>query len=276
MKKLLLSTFLLGSIFTVKAQTVIYSENFNSSMIPSPWTLIDADGDGKNWLVTQIKDTNGNPVPAFPTPLLRSASWDGTTQAPLTPNNWIFSHALNLSAYAGQTITLKWKASAVDADWDTEKYAVYVSNANTTTAMLASATKFSETLSGVNTLTQRTLDISAFAGQSSVYFAIRHFESTDQFTMEIDDIEIVTGTLSNEQFFADNFNMYPNPVNDILNITSKNNVAINSITITDLAGRVVKSLGNVSNINVSELASGTYLIDITTDNGKASSKFIKK
>lgn len=254
----------------------IFSENFNSNTMPSGWTLNDADGDGKNWAVMQLKDSNGNPIPAFPTALLRSASWDATTQAPLTPNNWIFSPVINLSAYSGQTITLKWKASAVDADWDTEKYAVYVSNANTTTAMLASATKFSETLSGVNTLTQRTLDISAFAGQSSVYFAIRHYESTDQFTIEIDDIEIVSGTASNEQFFTENFNIYPNPVNDVLNITSKNNVAINTITITDLAGRVVKSEGNVSNINVSGLASGTYLIDITTDNGKASSKFIKK
>lgn len=276
MKKLLLSTLLSGSLFTAKAQTVIYSENFNSSMIPSPWTLIDADGDGNNWSVVQITNQNGSPSTVYPTPVLRSASWNATTQAALTPNNWIFSHAIDLSAYAGQTITLTWKASAADADWDAEKYSVYVSNANTTTAMLASPTKFTETLSGVNTLTQRTLDISALAGQSSVYFAFRHYESTDQFTMEIDDISIITGTLSNEQFFTENFNLYPNPTSDVLNISSKNGLEMKEIKITDLSGRIVRTLNNATTINVSDLSAGTYLIDITTNEGKASSKFIKK
>src|SRR5690606_34435950 len=209
MKKLLLSTLLLSSLFSAKAQTVIYSENFNSGITPSLWTLNDADGDGHNWSVGQITEANGSPSTVYPTPVLRSASWNAVTQAALTPNNWIFSHAIDLSAYAGQTITLTWKASAADADWDTEKYSVYVSNANTTTAMLASSTKFTETLSGVNKLTQRSLDISALAGQSAVYFAFRHYESTDQFTMEIDDITIITGKLSNEKFFTENFNLYP-------------------------------------------------------------------
>lgn len=276
MKKLLLSTLLLSSLFTAKAQTVIYSENFNSGITPSPWTLNDADGDGNNWSVVQITEANGSPSTVYPTPVLRSASWNAVTQAALTPNNWIFSHAIDLSAYAGQTITLTWKASAADADWDAEKYSVYVSNANTTTAMLASSTKFTETLSGVNKLTQRSLDISALAGQSAVYFAFRHYESTDQFTMEIDDITIITGKLSNEKFFTENFNLYPNPTSDVLNISSKNGLEMKEIKITDLSGRIVKTLNNATTINVSDLSAGTYLIDITTNEGKASSKFVKK
>lgn len=277
MKKFLLSAFFLGSLFTAKAQTVIFSEDFNANppALPSGWTLTDGDGDGQNWSVAQITDTAGNPAANYPTPCLRSASWN---QTPLTPNNWIFSPVIDLSTYAGKKIMLKWKVSAADADFDAEKYSVYVSNTNTTAGMLASSTSFTEnTLDGVNSFAQRTLDITAFAGQASVYLAFRHYDTSDEFTMEIDDIEVEDqGNASNETFFADNFNMYPNPATDVLNISSNNGSEIKEIKITDLTGKKIKSLSNVTSINVSDLASGTYIIDVKTNEGNGTSKFIKK
>lgn len=90
----------------------------------------------------------------------------------------------------------------------------------------------------------------------------------------LDLVEDVTA--SYEQFFAENFTLYPNPTTDILNISSKNGLTASEIRITDLSGKVVKVQKDVSTVNVSDLASGTYLIDITTKEGKASSKFIKR
>ena len=81
---------------------------------------------------------------------------------------------------------------------------------------------------------------------------------------------------SSEKSFTENFNLYPNPTLDFLYITSKKDLEMKEIKITDLSGRVVRTLNNVSTINVSDLSTGTYLIDITTNEGKASSKFIKK
>ena len=81
---------------------------------------------------------------------------------------------------------------------------------------------------------------------------------------------------SSEQFFAENFNVYPNPTTDILNIVSKNGLTAGEIKVTDMTGKVVRTLKNSTTLNVSDLASGTYLIDITTNGGKASSKFVKK
>lgn len=81
---------------------------------------------------------------------------------------------------------------------------------------------------------------------------------------------------SSEQFFAENFTLYPNPTTDVLNISSKNGLNATEIRITDLSGKVVKVQKEASTVNVSDLASGTYLIDITTKEGKATSKFIKK
>jgi len=44
----------------------------------------------------------------------------------------------------------------------------------------------------------------------------------------------------------------------------------------DLTGKVLKVQKDASSVNVSDLATGTYLIEITTNEGKATSKFIKK
>ncbi len=81
---------------------------------------------------------------------------------------------------------------------------------------------------------------------------------------------------SSEQFFAENFTLYPNPTSDVLNISSKNGLNTSEIRIADMTGKVVRTQKNATTINVSDLASGTYLIDIVTKEGKASSKFIKK
>lgn len=89
-------------------------------------------------------------------------------------------------------------------------------------------------------------------------------------------LDLVAQNLSAEQFFTENFSMYPNPTTDVLNISSKNGLIVSEIRITDMTGKVVKVQKDASTINVSDLASGTYLIDITTKEGKATSKFIKK
>jgi|SRR5690554_3460515 len=89
-------------------------------------------------------------------------------------------------------------------------------------------------------------------------------------------IDLYEGPLSTEKFFQQHFSMYPNPVTDVLNIDSVNGLNTNEIRIMDVTGKVVKVQNNASSVNVADLAAGTYLIDITTNEGKATSKFIKK
>jgi len=71
--------------------------------------------------------------------------------------------------------------------------------------------------------------------------------------------------------------VYPNPSNDIVNIT--NNGGINTVQITDINGRVIKSIktGNATDvsINVSDLTSGIYIMNIDAENGKSTKKIIK-
>ncbi len=66
--------------------------------------------------------------------------------------------------------------------------------------------------------------------------------------------------------------VFPNPVQDQVKITS--NTTIRNITITDLNGKVVYN-GLEQTINISSLATGTYLVKVETALGVSNTKFVK-
>ncbi|WP_333852202.1 T9SS type A sorting domain-containing protein [Epilithonimonas sp.] len=67
--------------------------------------------------------------------------------------------------------------------------------------------------------------------------------------------------------------IYPNPTSDILNIQTEQKIS--KIEIYDTTGKLLKSNSKETNINVSELIKGMYLIKIYTDQSIINSKFIK-
>jgi bifunctional DNase/RNase len=73
-----------------------------------------------------------------------------------------------------------------------------------------------------------------------------------------------------------NFDIYPNPTSNVLNISNSNNTEINSISISDLNGRVIKNAKGVTSVNVSDLNAGVYFVTIETTEGKSTKKFIKE
>ncbi len=82
-------------------------------------------------------------------------------------------------------------------------------------------------------------------------------------------------TASSAEFFKENFAIYPNPVVDVLNITSINELDVKEVRIIDMTGKVLNSGKQLEAIDVSGLASGVYLIEIESNEGSATSKFIK-
>ncbi|MBN8642650.1 MAG: T9SS type A sorting domain-containing protein [Flavobacteriales bacterium] len=88
---------------------------------------------------------------------------------------------------------------------------------------------------------------------------------------------INTITLSNTNFDSNEFSVYPNPANTIVTISSSN-ITLDNVEMTDLNGRVVKSinLGGVSNseISIADLATGIYLLKINSNNGTITKKLI--
>jgi hypothetical protein len=267
-KNLLLASLLFaGGLFTMNAQ--IWSDNFDEGV--SNWTMIDADGDGFNWEAIDLGAPN--------TPAMASYSYSNELGAALTPNNYAISPAIDLTSATG-SLTLSWKAKGQDPSWAQERYTVYVATGNTVADFLASSVNYSELVTdngAGGVFYTKTLDISSFAGET-IYIAFRHHDVTDMFSLHIDDVE-VQGTASVDNALAGSFSVYPNPVKDALNISNSIGAEINSVTITDINGRIVKQVtanGVESQINIADLNAGVYFVNINSNQGSLTKKIVKQ
>ncbi|WP_035646167.1 T9SS type A sorting domain-containing protein [Flavobacterium sp. ASV13] len=87
----------------------------------------------------------------------------------------------------------------------------------------------------------------------------------------------VNGSLSAPDFNLTSFQFYPNPVIDILNI--ENNSVIDDVEIIDVSGKsvVFKKINDLhSEIDLSNLSSGVYILKVKSENKQKTVKFIKK
>ncbi len=75
--------------------------------------------------------------------------------------------------------------------------------------------------------------------------------------------------------------LYPNPVADLITIEKNNSTEIESIAIHNPLGQLVKTLTGSelnasSSIDVTDLKTGTYFMEINSNQGKTTKKFIKR
>jgi len=179
----------------------------NSTM--QGWTNIDADGDGKVWavgstLMSGVAGHNGSADFVF------SQSYDNSTGI-LYPDNYLVSPQVELGG------TLTFYACAQDANYAAEHFGVAVSTTSNTSpsaftmlqewtltaksAPMPKKAQFAATSDvkgmghsrGGNNRDQGnwyqyTVDLSAYSGMG--YVAIRHFNCSDMFYLNVDDITI--------------------------------------------------------------------------------------
>ncbi len=84
-----------------------------------------------------------------------------------------------------------------------------------------------------------------------------------------------------DDFISSKFNVFPNPVKDLITITNNENIGIQQLEIFDIHGRNVKSKRLLNNeiltqLNIYDLTSGTYILHIKTKDGTAIKKIIKE
>lgn len=89
------------------------------------------------------------------------------------------------------------------------------------------------------------------------------------------DCSVDCASLSNTLLQNEPFVLFPNPVENILTIKSKEENGFLSIIIMNALGQKLLLIKNQSTIDVSNLSKGTYFISIETDNRKQTQKFIK-
>ena len=194
---------------------------------------------------------------------------------------------------ATENTTISFWACAQDEDYPSEHFGVAVSttgntNAEDFTTIAEWTMTAKETRAG--TWYEYTADLSEYAGQF-IWVALRHFNSSNNFILCIDDISINNFVRYME--FNSTFNIaignvsiaeneitseiYPNPVDDKLYINSKDN--IEEIEIYNLLGvklySEVISQGNENMIDMSDFESGLYLVKIKTDKGTETLKINK-
>lgn len=86
--------------------------------------------------------------------------------------------------------------------------------------------------------------------------------------------------LSATKIASAKFNIYPNPTTNVVNITNSENMLVEQVTVYDITGKQLstQTFNNESQIqlNVENLASGTYMLHIQTNAGLAVKKLVKQ
>lgn len=107
---------------------------------------------------------------------------------------------------------------------------------------------------------------------------LRNFDYSNNVRIAVGDggviMRLVDTSTSNQQL-ADNkqLELYPNPVKDILNITT--NADVKSFTIRDLTGKTLLVYYAQPTINMAHLSKGIYLLQVQTAKGLIEKKVMK-
>ena len=162
--------------------------NFDDSSL-GEWTTIDADGDGYGWVLGSacggvylaeggsLAD-NGHNESAD---LIVSGSFSNLEGVgALTPDNYLVSPKVTLGG------RISFWAKGQDADFADEVFGVAVSTTSNTEPSAFTMVGASKTATGE--WTQYTFSLNEFSGEG--YIAIRHYNVTDMFMLDIDDIVI--------------------------------------------------------------------------------------
>ena len=151
------------------------------------WTLIDADGDTKNWMSNLKANVNSQGYESVGH--IFSQSYENYLGA-LNPDNWAITPAIQ--ADLGIYISL-W-ACTQDAAWPSEHFGVYVGNKPDVSDMVELG---QYTMTPVVTRDQGnwynyTFNVDDLFGilPGEIYIAIRHFDCSDWFQLNIDNIEV--------------------------------------------------------------------------------------
>lgn len=120
----------------------------------------------------------------------------------------------------------------------------------------------------------------------SVSMVMEGVTSTHQMVNKYDNIKLTAlqavppHVLSTDNFLAEKFNLFPNPATNVVNITNSENMLVNQIVIYDINGKQlnIQNFNNEAEIklNVENLASGTYMLHLQTNEGTAVKKLVKK
>lgn len=301
MKKLLLSLLVLTGI-NANAQVPIFEDSFEfyddfAITAIGDWTVTDVDllptygfqgttftnsGVAKSFQVFNANTTTP-PITTVSTVqdwtartgdkhMVCFASVPSTTGGATANNDWLISPQITL----GTTNTIKFWAKACNSTYGQERFAVYVSTTDTNPASFTKISTGAYITTPSITWAEYTYNLAASYDGLPVYVGIK-CTSPDMFGFAVDDFSVSAVSLATESFFQSNFSADPNPTNGIVNVRTKTNVEVSQMEVTDINGRVVRTINGFANeVNISDLNAGVYFLKIYSNLGTGTSKIIKK
>lgn len=200
------------------------------------------------------------------------------SSATLATDSWMLSRGIILSA--GTPVTISYYVRN------------YVDTASTNTSSYDLKAGFSKNIAGM------TIDIASETGLANVAYEMKTFsftpEETNTYYLGYNAKNAINATGTHAFFLdnlfvdqvlsvkgvdASNFAVYPNPSNNILNVSNSVNDMINSVQITDLTGKTVKESNFIAKssiqMNIADIAAGVYMMTIKTDKGSITKKIVK-
>lgn len=240
------------------------------------WKFYDADQDGIGWFTSygQFQNQDGTPAETYGHEsygAMFSFSYysNGQTGRALTPDDWVFTPAIAVPAEGNYS--LSWYARGIDPNYAGEYYSVYV----TTTAAPDESLEAVYSDSTTATWEQQIVNLADYAGQT-VYIAFRHHNCTDKYALAVDKIRVGVAGSENEGIdnaAAIDINIYPNPASEVINIAAE---GVRLVEMLDVNGRVVLESRIGGALDLSSLASGVYMVRVTTDAGVSTEKVVKQ
>jgi hypothetical protein len=277
----------------IEPPVTIFEDNFDSYTNfaitgVGQWTLTDVDlrptynidgrtyansNNAKSFMVFNPTAT----TPALPSPNnfeavsapKSMACFAAVPGAGVTANNdWLISQSLALGLNGN---TLTFFAKSADAAFP-EKFKVGIS---TNGIAPPNFTFISPIVTTTSNWVQYSYNLDAYANQN-IRIGINCI-SDDKFALLIDNFKVTkSANLSTDNFSQNQFLIYPNPAQSILNIESKTSSVIETLRIYDLFGKLLlEKTQNTDQVTVENLSNGVYIIEVASDGKTYKNKFIK-
>ncbi|MCW1960722.1 fibronectin type III domain-containing protein [Chryseobacterium viscerum] len=262
----------------VPITTLPWSENFDamatigSAIIPNCWKQTPG-GSSSNYNFTSANASQQ----AYNDP--KSAPNYVTIYYPYSNAAYLWTPTFTLTAGSSYDFTFYWVGDGYSG-WQNE---VLVNNGQTATGATSLSTFITADQTsegGGNSTTYTKVTVTYTPTATGDYsFGIKALNTTTApYYMGFDDFSLTQSNLATAETAVKKkeVNVYPNPFKDILHVADIKNVK--SVTVTDVAGRVVKTIDNpTTELQLGELNAGLYLVTMNfKDGSKSTVKAIKK
>lgn len=236
------------------------------------WTRLNAVTNGGAWGYYEGDED----FPAY-----EGTIFAATIGAAVASDSWLFSRPVNLVANDEVTLTFWLKKLILDTAGSGNVNNLTVTYGTDRTA--AAQSNVVGTFNDFAELDYALQTVMFTPSASGVYYIGFHYTSPvhtndSQGGLALDSVNI-TSVLGTEEVAVSNLSVYPNPVSNVINIANAAESPVNAVSVVDLNGRTVKTVKfdgvAEAQINVSDLASGVYLVTIETAKGNLTTKVVK-